>query len=99
MVENRSIVKMLCYFVVFLDFFFGFVKLSEPKFIVSRIDFLGWFFNLFVFIFFKHSLKFKIKKKKIVLHKKPLLSIIIDLESPLSYKLIVLGQKYQAPLF
>ena len=56
MVENRSIVKMLCYFVVFLDFFFGFVKLSEPKFIVSRTVFFGWF----LFIYYLFYAQFKI---------------------------------------
>ena len=58
---------MLCYFVVFLDFFFGFVKLSEPKFIVSHTVFLGWFFIIFFmffFFFFIHSLKFKVKKEE-----------------------------------
>ena len=38
--KNEDIVKMLWYFVVFLDFFFSIVKLGEPKFTVSHIIFL-----------------------------------------------------------
>ena len=34
--KNEDIVKILWYFVVFLDFFFNIVKLSEPKFTVSH---------------------------------------------------------------
>ena len=34
--KNEDIVKILWYFVVFLDFFFNIVKLGEPKFTVSH---------------------------------------------------------------
>ena len=34
--KNEDIVKILWYFVVFLDFFFNIIKLGEPKFMVSH---------------------------------------------------------------
>ena len=34
--KNEDIVKILWYFVVFLDFFFNIIKLGEPKFTVSH---------------------------------------------------------------
>ena len=33
--KNEDFVKILWYFVVFLDFFFNIIKLSEPKFTIS----------------------------------------------------------------
>ena len=32
--KNEDIVKILCYFVVFLDFFFNIIKLGESKFTI-----------------------------------------------------------------
>ena len=32
--KNEDIVKILWYFVVFLDFFFNIIKLNEPKFMI-----------------------------------------------------------------
>ena len=38
--KNENIVRILWYFVVFLDFFFNIVKLGEPKFIVLHAKFI-----------------------------------------------------------
>ena len=54
MAKNKGIVKILWYFVVFLDFFFCLVKFGEQKFTVSLKIFFYWFFY---FIFKMHSLK------------------------------------------
>ena len=34
--KNEDIVKILWYFVVFLDFFFNIIKLEEPKFMIPH---------------------------------------------------------------
>jgi len=47
--ENEGIVKMLRYFVVFLDFFFSIVKLGEPNITVSHTIFLCCHFVFFFF--------------------------------------------------
>ena len=46
--EIKDIVKMLWYFIVFLGFFFGLVKFSEPKFTVSDTIFFNWLFVCFL---------------------------------------------------
>ena len=52
--KNEGIVKMLWYFVIFLDFYFSIVKLAEPKFTVSYTIFLCC---LFVCLFLMHNFK------------------------------------------
>ena len=39
--KNEDIVKILWYFVIFLDFFFNIVKLGEPKFTLSHTKSIG----------------------------------------------------------
>ena len=51
--EIKDIVKMLWYFIVFLGFFFGLVKFSEPKFTVSDTIFFNWLFVCFLNAQFK----------------------------------------------
>ena len=38
--KNEDIVKILWYFVVFLNFFFNIIKLGEPKFTISHTKFI-----------------------------------------------------------
>ena len=38
--KNEDIVKILWYFVVFLNFFFNIIKLGEPKFTISDTKFI-----------------------------------------------------------
>ena len=44
---------MLWYFIVFLGFFFGLVKFSEPKFTISDTIFFNWLFVCFLNAQFK----------------------------------------------
>ena len=66
--EIKDIVKMLWYFVVFLDFFFGLVKFGETKFIVSDTIFFNWLFVCFLNAQFKtnNNLPHKIGFENIV---------------------------------
>ena len=52
--KNEGIVKMLWYFVIFLDFFFNIIRLGEPKFTVSHTIFLCF---LFVCLFLMYNFK------------------------------------------
>ena len=67
--KNESIVKMLWYFVVFLNYFLVYiVKLGEPKFTALRTIFLCCLFVLFLMHNFKtnNNFSFKICSKNVV---------------------------------